>query len=97
MSRKINSLARKISRILNFVPNTLTNDITVTIYSDYQAVISGYKRILVYDDNLLVVSDGEKNLKIMGSNLVLRDLLQDELILTGHIKAAEFEYKGGKT
>ncbi len=97
MSHKINGLARKISRILNFVPNTLTNDITVTLYSDYQAVISGYKKILVYDDSLLVVSDGEKNLKIMGSNLVLGDLLQDELILTGHIISAEFEYKGGKT
>ena len=91
MFYKINSLARNFSRILNFSPNLLTNDITVTIYGGYQAVISGYKKILVYDDNMLVVCNKTKQLKVMGSNLILSEMGDDELILKGNITSTEIE------
>lgn len=91
MSHKIINFARNISKILNFSPNLLTNDLTFTVYGAYQVVISGYKKILVYDDSLLVVSNSEKQLKILGSNLILSEMSQDELILNGNIKAAELE------
>ena len=91
MSQKINKIARNISKILNFSPNLLTNDMTVTLYCDYQAVISGYKKILIYDDNMLLVSNGEMQLKIVGSNFVLHEMLDNELIVNGKIKTAEFE------
>lgn len=87
----MNSIARNISRLLNFSPNILTNDMTVTLYSNYQAVISGYKKIVVYDDSLLIVSDKKKQLKILGSNLILSEMLEDELVVKGRINMAEFE------
>ena len=91
MSFKFKRLAKNISSILNFAPNILTNDLTITIYGGYQACICGYKKILIYDDNLLVVCNFEKQLKVLGSNLILTEMSQEELILKGQIKVAEFE------
>ncbi len=91
MSFKIKKLAINISKILNFTPDLLSNDMTVTMYGGYQAIITGYKKILVYDDSLLVVSDNEKQLKVMGANLVISETADEELVLKGKIYAAEFE------
>ena len=91
MSFNINNLARNITKFLNFAPNLITNDLTVTVYGGYQAAISGCKKILIYDDNLLVVSDYEKQLKIIGTNIVLSEMSQDELVVTGKINVIEFE------
>ena len=91
MSFKINNIARNLTRMLNFSPNLITNDITVTIYGGYQAVITGYKKILVYDDNIFIVCSNEKQLKLTGSNLVLSEMSEDGLIINGNIKSSEFE------
>lgn len=91
MSFKINNIKRNISKILSFSPDLLTNDMTVTIYEGYQAIISGYKKILIYDDSLLVVSNYKKQLKVIGSKLILSEMSDEELILRGNIYAAEFE------
>lgn len=88
---KINRIARNFSNILNFSPNLLTNDITVTVYGGYEAIISGYKRILVYDSNVLIVCNKVKQLKITGSNLVLSDMAEEELVLKGNIVTTELE------
>ena len=95
MSSNFNNIKRNISKILNFSPDLLTNDITVTIYGGYQANISGCKKILVYDDNMLIISNTQKQLKIIGSNLVLHEMSEEEIILRGNIKSVEFENHGG--
>lgn len=94
MSSKINRLKKNISKALNFSPDLLTNDITVTIYAGEQANISGCKKILVYDDSMLIVASLEEQLKIMGSNLVLSEMSEEEIILRGNIKTVEFEKNG---
>ena len=91
MSSKIEKIKRNISKMLNFSPDLLIKDITITIYGAFQANISGCKKILVYDDSMLVVSNMEKQLKILGSNLVLHEMSEDEIILRGDIKKVEFE------
>ncbi len=91
MSSKIEKIKRNISKILNFSPDLLIKDITITIYGAFQANISGCKKILVYDDSMLVVSNTEKQLKVLGSNLVLSEMSEDEIILRGDIKKVEFE------
>lgn len=91
MSFKFKRIAKNISSVLNFAPNVLTNDLTITIYGGYQASICGYKKILVYDDNMLIVCNFEKQLKVIGSNLILSEMSQEELILKGIINSAEFE------
>ena len=40
---------------------------------------------------MLVVSNTEKQLKVLGSNLVLSEMSEDEIILRGDIKKVEFE------
>ena len=95
MSFNINRFARNITKFLNFTPNLITNDLTVTVYGGYQATINGCKKILSYDDNLLIVCDHERQLKIVGSNLILSEMLQDELIITGNIDVVEFKSYGG--
>ena len=91
MSSKIEKIKRNISKMLNFSPDLLIKDITITIYGAFQANISGCKKILVYDDSMLVVSNTEKQLKVLGSNLVLSEMSEDEIILRGDIKKVEFE------
>ena len=95
MSSKIEKIKRNISKMLNFSPDLLIKDITITIYGAFQANISGCKKILVYDDNMLIVSNTQKQLKIMGSNLVLHEMSEEEIILRGNIKSVEFENHRG--
>ena len=94
MSSKIDRFKRNISKILNFSPDLLTNDLTITIYGGYQANISGCKKILVYDDSMLIVSSPEKQLKVIGSNLIMSEMSEEEIILRGNIKTVEFEKNG---
>ncbi|MDE5600482.1 MAG: YabP/YqfC family sporulation protein [Oscillospiraceae bacterium] len=94
MPEIINKIGRNVSRFLNFSTDLLTDDMTVILYSGYQAVIDGYKQIIEYDDNILRLSNGNKQLRIMGSNLVLCEMSDDGLILEGDICSAEFEKHG---
>ena len=91
VSFKMNNIARYFSNILNFSPNLLTNDMTIVIYGGYKAIISGYKKILVYDDSMLIVCDKDRQLKILGSGLILSEMSEDELIVKGNIKSTELE------
>lgn len=95
MSDMINKIGRSVSKFLNFSPDILTNDLNVTVYGGRQAVIDGYSKILEYDDNIVRVSNGKNRLRIMGTNLVICEMLEDALIIEGNICSTEFEsYRG---
>ena len=96
MAGIINRINRNISKFLNFSPDILTNDISITIHSGYQAIIDGYSKILEYNDNILRISKGNKELKIIGSNLILSEISQDGLIVEGNIYSAEFQNQRGQ-
>ncbi len=97
MAEIINRISRNISKFLNFSPDILTHDISITIHSGYQAIVDGYSKILEYNDNILRISKGNTGLKIIGSNLILSEISQDGLIVEGNIYSAEFEKRGGQT
>ena len=97
MAEIINRIGRNVSKILNFSPDILTRDISITIHSGYQAIIDGYSKILEYNDNILRISKGNARLRIIGSNLILSEISQDGLIVEGKIYSAEFENHGGQT
>lgn len=91
MSDIINNIGRSVSRFLNFSPDILTNDLNITVYGGYQAVIDGYSKILEYDDNIVRISNGKNKLRILGANLVICELSEDALVIEGKICSTEFE------
>lgn len=96
MSNKWDALGNAASRILHIAPDLLSGGITITLYGTKQAVVEGYRAILEYDDTILRVSDGKRIANIFGTDLMLREMSDEGLVVDGKIHSAEFEDVGGR-
>lgn len=90
MLGKIKKLGGNISKLLRFSPDLIFGGMTVTLYSGKQAVVEGYKTILEYDDTMLSLTDGKRQVDIYGTDLILNEMSDEWIIVDGRIHSAEF-------
>lgn len=63
----------------------------LTLCGGRQALIEGQRGILEYTPERIVVSFGREKLSLSGDNLYLHAMNAGELLVTGRIRAAEWE------
>ena len=63
----------------------------LTLCGSRQALIEGHRGILEYTPEHIVVSFGREKLSLAGNTLRLRAMNAGELLVTGRIRAAEWE------
>lgn len=69
---------------------SFVNEMIVTIYSQRQISITFYGKVVQFDDFVLIVDDGKKILKVLGSGLVLSEMADNYLVVDGKIDSVEF-------
>ena len=60
----------------------------INIMNDYVDVLN-YQKILVFDDNNIVVELDKKTLTIKGTSLIINKLMNNELLIKGNICLVE--------
>ncbi len=79
----------KLTQELDFTPDLL-GGMSIELYAGRQAIIEGCKKIVEYDENILRVDDGKEEVRITGTDLILRQMAQNSIIVEGKIASAEF-------
>ena len=85
-------ITEKITEELDFTPD-LFGGMSVELYAGKPAIIQGIKAILEYDENLLRVSSGTEEVRITGTELILKQMTAGGILVEGKISSAEFSGK----
>ena len=67
------------------------SDYKLTVYEDEIHLIN-YKKLLVLEEEKIVVSTSKSIITISGENLLLKKLLQNEMLLSGVVQKIEVKY-----
>ncbi len=61
------------------------------IYLNNQLDIVNYKKILIFNDDKIKLECFKKNISIIGNNLTIKKLYDDEILVEGNIKEVKWE------
>lgn len=75
----------------NFREYMVNNEFVINIYNDKINIIN-YTSLGTIDDNKISVNSDDKNILITGEKLVLKKLLNDEILISGVIKKIELRW-----
>lgn len=76
-----------IKKLFNYI-----NDFNLkVIYKDNKLDIINYKRILIFNDDKIKVECPKKIISVMGNNLSIKKLYDEELLIEGNIKEVKLE------
>lgn len=75
----------------NFREYMVNNEFVINIYKDKINIIN-YTSLGTIDDNKISVNSENKNILITGEKLVLKKLLNDEILISGVIKKIELRW-----
>ena len=73
------------NRINNFIKD---NELEINIYNDY-IHIKNYLRLISLENNYISLTSPHKKLLIKGTNLSLKKILDQELLITGEFNSIE--------
>lgn len=75
----------------NFREYMVNNEFVINIYNDKINIIN-YTSLGTIDDNKISVNSDNKSILITGEKLVLKKLLNDEILISGVIKKIELRW-----
>ena len=81
-------LKGKILKALEMPAELLNNCPRMTSVGNESVLIENYKAIIEYDKNVIRISN---NISIFGENLNVAEITTDGILISGKIKAIEFE------
>ncbi len=84
------SLRERLARSVDLPLETVCNLSQIQIIGNREMVIEGYKGILEYDDNLLRIRVKGMCLSVWGSDLQLKCMNDENVIITGSLAQIEF-------
>ena len=76
----------------NFIKDYLSYNEFKVILLDNRINVVNYDEILEINENNISIKTNNKKIIIIGSNLVLSKLLEDEILITGKLSKIEVEY-----
>ena len=86
----------KTSRALDVPAGTFTGDSEMNIIGNRQVVLEGYKSVLRYEEDIIIVAVKGMEISYMGKKLNLRTLNRDNIVVEGNIQQISFEKSAKK-
>lgn len=86
-------MARKIKEKMNLLSDTAKSNLspmTVDLISNKEALINGCKGIIEYDESAVRINCGHLIVSFEGSDLSIKALSVEEIIVSGEIMKIEF-------
>ena len=91
MNHKKNIRSNKINKLFEMPQEIISNETKITIMGFNQMIIENYKGILEYQDFFVRINTYTGNININGFNLYLKEMTQDDIMVTGKIESIEYE------
>lgn len=88
---KLHQTVADFAQSLPLPPEAVGTALRVTVSGRRQVMVEYHKGLLGYTRETVEVSSGTTRLKILGSELELRAMDRETLIITGRIAALEYE------
>ena len=77
--------------MLDIIDNMMrSNNYYICLYNNY-IYIFNYLSIISFDNNLIMVKFAKFNLKIKGSNMLIKKMEEKELLIYGNILGVNYE------
>lgn len=83
-------LKEKITEVLELPKEVVLNIPKLTIFGCKDILIENYKGIIEYDNERIRINTGSGVIKITGSNLNIREITSEDVIVNGIIDSLEF-------
>ena len=87
---KIRDTVADIAETLDIPPEAASGAVKVTLFGRRRAVVEHHRGLLGYTEELVEVNGGADRVRIMGSQLCLRAMDGETLLVTGHVSAVEY-------
>lgn len=72
------------------IPAIVGNEMHIEMFGGREMTVEGVRGVIEYDDSLVRLAAGKKELRISGSGLSIRTLTKTAATVTGHIISVEF-------
>ncbi len=90
MNEKSYKIRERLSDALE-LPKEIILDISkITIIGSDNIIVENHKGIIDYCDNKISINTGSGILIINGINLLIKSIVQDEIVINGRIKSINF-------
>lgn len=86
--KRSKAVREKMGQILDMPLDMIKNCSRMTIIGNENVLIENYKGIIEYEDEIIRLSN---SICILGLNLFIEEITDDEIMITGNIKTIEFE------
>ena len=86
--RKEKSAREKLGMILDMPVDMIKDCSRMTVIGNESILIENYKGIIEYEESLIRLSN---NINVLGIDLNIEEITDDDILITGRIKTIEFE------
>lgn len=86
--RKEKSAREKLGMILDMPVDMIKDCSRMTVIGNESILIENYKGIIEYEERLIRLSN---NINVLGIDLNIEEITDDDILITGRIKTIEFE------
>ena len=80
-----------VMHMLEIINNALRNSYYYICLYKNNIYLYNYKDIISFDNNLIMIKFDSFNLKIKGSNMLIKHMQEKELIISGNIVGVSYE------
>lgn len=85
------SAIERISSALDIPPILSGNSAHIELMDNKEAIIDGVSGVILYDETVIRLSVGRREVKFLGNGLELRTFNTQEAVIVGNILSVEFE------
>ena len=90
MNKKADRIKEKLSDAFELPKDIIMDMPKTTVLGSRQVSIENHKGIIEYDESIVRINTGNGIVKIEGNNLIIKYVLQEEIIIEGDISAIIF-------
>lgn len=85
------SMSQKVTKMLELPEDIVLNMPKIELLGEKHLRVENFKGIIEYSDTVTRLNLGTKLLKILGANLTIQTMTNDEITMGGTIHQVEFE------
>lgn len=88
------SIKEKFAEMLELPKELVLDRPKLTMIGQYDLMIENYKSVLEYDNDRIRVRTGSSVILITGTDLIIREITSEDIIISGTIHTLEFADAG---
>lgn len=90
VKKKIDNIKSNVSEILELPKDIMLDLPKITLIGNLQLYIENHKGIIEYGNLRIRINTNAGILRVLGKNMVIKNIVTEEIIIVGEIESLEF-------